>query len=126
MVDQIQAKDYLIPYGIFLVIIVVAFVAPPLGMIVGMFTPVPLILLYLQRGKVTGLTTITGVSLALLVLVGPQMAIAFIVAYGIMAAAMAETTRLSFSLEKIVLVSALVPAGLTVLLLFVGLAGEGA
>jgi len=90
-----------------------------------MFTPVPLILLYLQRGKITGLITITAVGLALLVLVGPQLAIAFIAAYGIMAAAMAETTRLSFSFEKIVLISALVPAVLTLLMLFIGLAGEG-
>ena len=98
--------------------------APPLGMIVGMFTPVPLILVYLQRGKVSGLITITGVGLALLFLVGPQLAIAFMVAYGIMAAAMAESTRLSFSFEKIIFVSTLVPAGLTLLLLFLGLAGE--
>lgn len=123
MVDRIQARDVLIPYGIFLVIILVAFVAPPLGMIVGMFTPVPLILVYLQRGKVSGLITITGVGLALLVLVGPQLAIAFMVAYGIMAAAMAESTRLSFSFEKIILVSTLVPAVLTLLMLFLGLAG---
>jgi uncharacterized protein YybS (DUF2232 family) len=124
VVDRIQARDVLIPYGIFLVIILVAFVAPPLGMIVGMFTPVPLILVYLQRGKVSGLITITGVGLALLVLVGPQLAIAFMVAYGIMAAAMAESTRLSFSFEKIILVSTLVPAGLTLLMLYAGLAGE--
>jgi uncharacterized protein YybS (DUF2232 family) len=108
-----------------LVIILVTFVAPPLGMLVGMFTPVPLILLYLQRGKITGLITITAVGLALLVLVGPQLAIAFIAAYGVMAAAMAETTRLSFSFEKIVLISALAPAVLTLLMLFIGLAGEG-
>jgi len=124
VVDRIQARDVLIPYGIFLVIILVTFVAPPLGMLVGMFTPVPLILVYLQRGKVAGLITITGIGLALLVLVGPQLAIAFIAAYGIMAAAMAETTRLSFSFEKIVLISALAPAVLTLLILFIGLDGE--
>jgi uncharacterized protein YybS (DUF2232 family) len=124
VVDRFQARDALIPYGIFLVIILVAFVAPPLGMLVGMLTPVPLILMYLQRGKITGLITITGVGLVLLVLVGPQLAIAFITAYGIMAAAMAETTRLSFSFEKILWVSALVPAVLTLLMLFIGLAGE--
>jgi uncharacterized protein YybS (DUF2232 family) len=124
VVDRFQARDALIPYGIFLVIVLVAFVAPPLGMIVGMLTPVPLILVYLQRGKITGLITITGVGLALLVLVGPQLAIAFIAAYGIMAVAMAETTRLSFSFEKIVLISTLAPAVLTLLMLFAGLAGE--
>ena len=123
MVDRIQARAFLIPYGIFLVIILVAFVVPPLGMFVAMFTPVPLILVYLQRGKVSGLITITGVGLALLVLVGPQLAIAFIGAYGIMAAAMAETTRLSFSFEKIILASALAPGALTLLILFIGLAG---
>jgi uncharacterized protein YybS (DUF2232 family) len=93
-------------------------------MLVGMFTPVPLILVYLQRGKITGLITITGVGLALLVLVGPQLAIAFIAAYGIMAAAMGEATRLSFSFEKIIWISTLVPAVLALLILYAGLAGE--
>ncbi|HKI49785.1 MAG TPA: DUF2232 domain-containing protein [Desulfobacteria bacterium] len=124
MVDRFQTRDVLIPYGIFLVIILVAFIAPPLAMFVGMFTPVPLILVYLQRGKMTGLVTITAVSLALLVLVGPQLAIAFIAAYGIMAAAMAETIRLSFSFEKIIGISALAPTVLTLLMLFIGLDGK--
>jgi uncharacterized protein YybS (DUF2232 family) len=123
VVDQFQARNALIPYGIFLVIIVLTFVAPPLGLIVGMFTPVPLILVYLQRGKITGLVTITGVALALLILVGPELAIAFVTAYGIMAAAMAESTRLSLSFEKIIGVSTLVPAVLTLLILFAGRAG---
>jgi uncharacterized protein YybS (DUF2232 family) len=123
VVDQFQARNALIPYGIFLVIIVLTFLAPPLGLIVGMFTPVPLILVYLQRGKITGLVTITGVALVLLVLVGPELAIAFVTAYGIMAAAMAESTRLSLSFEKIIGVSTLVPAVLTLLILFAGLAG---
>ena len=124
MVDPYQARDVLIPYGIFLVIILVAFIAPSLGMLVGMLTPVPLILVYLQRGKITGLLTISTVGLALFFLVGPQLAIAFITAYGLMAAAMAESTRLSFSFEKILLISTLVPAVLTLVMLFVGLAGE--
>jgi uncharacterized protein YybS (DUF2232 family) len=123
VVDPFQARNALIPYGIFLVIILLTFIAPPLGLIVGMFTPVPLILVYLQRGKITGLVTITGVALALLILVGPQLAIAFVTAYGIMAAAMAEATRLSLSFEKIIGVSTLVPAVLTLLILFAGLAG---
>jgi uncharacterized protein YybS (DUF2232 family) len=124
VVDRYQARDVLIPYGIFLVIILVTFVAPPLGMLVGMLTPVPLILVYLQRGKIVGLITISAVGLALLFLVGPELAIAFIASYGLMAAAMAEATRLSFSFEKILLISTLVPAVLTLLLLFAGLAGE--
>lgn len=97
---------------------------PPLGMLVAMFTPVPLILVYLQIGKVSGLITITGVSLALIVLAGPELAIAFLMAYGIMAAAMAETIRLSFSFEKILAISALAPAILSLLILFIGLAGK--
>ena len=102
MVDQYQPRDALIPYGIFLVIVLVAFVAPSLGIIVGMLTPVPLILVYLQRGKITGLITISAVGLALFFLVGPELAIAFIASYGLMAAAMAESTRLSFSFEKVI------------------------
>jgi uncharacterized protein YybS (DUF2232 family) len=124
VVDRFQARDVLIPYGIFLVIILVTFVAPPLGMFVGMLMPVPLILVYLQRGKITGLMTITAVGLALFFLVGPQLAITFIAAHGLMAAAMAESTRLSFSFEKVILISTLTPAVLALLMLFAGLVGE--
>ena len=66
------------PYGIFLGIVMVALFIPPLGMIVGIFTPVPLILVYLQRGKLTGLISIPTVAVALWVLVGPPLAIAFV------------------------------------------------
>ena len=124
MAERHQARDVLIPYGIFLVIILVAFVAPPLGMVVGMLTPVPLILVYLQRGKVTGLITISAVALALLFLVGPELAIAFIATSGLIAAAMAESTRLSFSFEKIILVSTLVPTVFALVMMFAGLTGE--
>ncbi len=95
-----------------------------MGVLAGVFIPVPLILVYLQRGKIVGLMTITAVALALMVTVGPQLAIAFVTAYGIMAAAMAEGTRLSLPFEKIVLFSALAPAVLTGLVIFAGMTGE--
>ncbi len=121
MVEPFQVRDVLLPYGIFLVIIMVSLVSPPLGVMAGVFIPVPLILVYLQRGKIVGLLTITAVALALMLTVGPQLAIAFVMAYGIMAAAMAEGTRLSLPFEKIVLFSALAPAVLTGLVMFAGM-----
>ena len=124
MVERFQARDVLLPYGIFLGILLVAWVIPPLGVIVGVLTPVPLILVYLQRGKLTGLISITVVSVALWILVGPQLAIAFVSAYGIMAATMAEATRLPLPFEKIVLFSALAPAILTGLLVVSGMADK--
>lgn len=125
MADQFQARDYLIPYGIFLAIVLLALLNPALGMLAGVFIPVPLILVYLQRGKTTGLITITGVSLALLFLLGPQLAIAFVTVYGIMAATMAEATRLSVPFEKTILFSALAPAVLTGIVVLVGMSGGG-
>ncbi len=68
--------------------------------------------------------SITVVSVALWILVGPQLAIAFISAYGIMAATMAEATRLPLPFEKIVLFSALAPAILTGLLVVSGMADK--
>jgi len=125
LTDGFQPRDYFIPYGIFLAIVLMAFLSPSLGMFAGVFIPVPLILVYLQRGKISGLVTITGVALVLLFLVGPQLAIAFISAYGIMAATMAEATRLSVPFDKTILFGALAPAVLTGLLVLVGMSGEG-
>ncbi len=124
MVERFQPRDILLPYGIFLAIFLVAWIIPPLGVIVGVLIPVPLILVYLQRGKLTGLISITGVAAALWILVGPQLAVAFVSAYGIMAAAMAEATRWSLPFEKTILFSALAPALLTGLLVVVGMTGQ--
>ena len=124
MVERFQPRDILLPYGIFLAIFLVAWIIPPLGVIVGVLIPVPLILVYLQRGKLTGLISIAGVAAALWILVGPQLAVAFVSAYGIMAAAMAEATRWSLPFEKTILFSALAPALLTGLLVVVGMTGQ--
>ncbi len=124
MVERFQARDVLLPYGIFLAIFLVAWIIPPLGVVVGVLIPVPLILVYLQRGKLTGLISITVVAVALWILVGPQLALAFVSAYGIMADALAEGTRLSLPFEKTVLFSALAPAILTGLLVVMGMTGE--
>ena len=106
---------------------VLALLVPPLRMIllmvVGTLIPVPLVLLYLHRGKTTGLIGITAVALSLWFLMGPAMAIGFITMYGVVAAALAEATRLSLSFQKTIAVSTLAPAVLSLMVLLAGFAG---
>ena len=129
MTDRFQTPGSFIPYGIALALLALAFLVPPLRMIllmvVGTLVPVPLVLLSLQRGRNVGLITITAVSVVLWLLLGPAMAIGFLAMYGVTAAAMAESTRLSFPFERIIVISTLAPTVLVLVILFAGFAGEG-
>ncbi len=117
-------KNVLIPYGIFLGIFFLALVIPQLGVIAEMLTPLPLILIYLQRGKVIGLMSVFVVFCMLLGLVGAPEAIIFFIEYAVMALVMAETIRLRFKFEKTIFYGALASTVLSIVFLFIMVTGK--
>lgn len=92
-----------VPLGIFLGILVLGAVAPPLGVIAGIFIPAPLILIYLRFGKQVGLISIAVIFAGLLVVTGAQRAILFVTEYAIVAVILGETIRWAFPYEKSIL-----------------------
>ncbi|MFQ5673612.1 MAG: DUF2232 domain-containing protein [Nitrospinales bacterium] len=123
MTAPLQWKDILLPAGVVLAIFLAALLLPPLGVLVGIFSPVPLIVISLQRGRRAGLMATALVLLALLAAAGGQQALFFLAEYAAMALVMAETIRLRMPFDKCILYSVLVSAaasGILLLLVFSG------
>ncbi len=124
MPEPNPVKNVLIPYGILLGIFFLALVIPQLGVLAEMLTPLPLILIYLQRGKVMGLLSVLVVFFMLLGLVGAPEAIIFFIEYAVMAIVMAETIRLRFEFEKTVFYGALASSVLSIAFMFIMITGN--
>ncbi|PIQ96011.1 MAG: hypothetical protein COV67_11805, partial [Nitrospinae bacterium CG11_big_fil_rev_8_21_14_0_20_56_8] len=79
-----------------------ALVFPPLALVAGILSPVPLIFVYLQVGKGAGLAVVAVIFGVLLAVMGPMQAILFLAEYAVLAVIMAETLRLGFSFDRCV------------------------
>ena len=92
-------------------------------MIVGIFSPAPLIIISLKRGVQVGLISTSLVFMALLMTIGVQQALFFFTEYAVLAIIMAETLRIRLSFDKCVLFSVLgstVLSGFLLILIFSG------
>jgi len=118
LTEPFQTRDIVLPYGIFLgMLLVTLLIPPPFNLVVQVFAPVPLVLIYLQRGKAVGLTTVVAIFILLMLAVGVEQAIVFIAEYAIMAVILAETIRLKFPFERSILFAAVGSAVLSLLML---------
>ncbi|MBI4385098.1 MAG: DUF2232 domain-containing protein [Nitrospinae bacterium] len=118
MPDQRRVKELAIPLVLLLAAFLTVLVFPPVGVVLGLITPSPLVLVNLQRGRLTGLLGIAGMFVLVLAAMGPKAAVIFAAEYGVLSAAMAESIRFQFPMEKSVFYSALASASLSLLTLF--------
>lgn len=125
MNDQPQPRDIFLPFGILLVILALGTLVPPLGMVAGIFVPVPLILIYLRYGTQVGLVSIALVFVAVLMAVGFKQALLFVTEYAVVAALLGETVRLGFPFQRSVLYAALGSIVLSSLLILVVSSSQG-
>ncbi|MEC7640775.1 MAG: DUF2232 domain-containing protein [Nitrospinota bacterium] len=107
-----------------LVIFFTALLLPPLGVVVGIFSPAPLIIISLKRGKHAGLITTGLVFLALLMATGIQQALFFVAEYAVLAIIIAEMVRQELSFDKCILFSVIGSAILSGLLLILVFSGK--
>ena len=107
-----------------LTIFLVALILPAMGMVIGIFSPVPLIYLYLQKGRETGLVGIFFVVLALFISLGLRHAAFFLAEYGVLAALLSESILIRLSVNRAVLVGALGTGLASGILLFFAFFGE--
>lgn len=123
MPNQDLFKGILLPAAIVLAIFFTALLLAPLGMIVGILAPAPLVVVSLQKGRQAGWIAAGLVVLAIMAAMGPRVAVFFFAEYAVMAFIMAETLRLRLAFEKCVSFSALGSAalmGFLLLLVFTG------
>ena len=118
----LPSNNLLIPVvlGFFLIVALVIF--PPLGALIGILSPFPLIFIYLQRGRQVGIALIALVFSVLLLLVGTDRAMLFLAEYAIMALVLAELIRMRLPGDRCIAGGALV-SGLMSMFLLVALLG---
>ncbi|MGP0564601.1 MULTISPECIES: DUF2232 domain-containing protein [unclassified Nitrospina] len=124
MNDPLTPRDLFLPFGILLVILLLGTLVPPLGVVGGIFVPVPLILIYLRYGKQVGLVSIALVFVAVLMMMGMKQAILFVTEYAVVAAILGETVRLGFPFQRSVLFAALGSIALSAMMILVISAGQ--
>jgi len=122
--DPTPPRNLLLPGIAVLVLGLMALVFPPLALVAGILSPVPLIFVYLQVGKGAGLAVVAVIFGVLLAVMGPMQAILFLAEYAVLAVIMAETLRLGFSFDRCVGFSASGSTLLSIFLLLVSFSGS--
>jgi uncharacterized protein YybS (DUF2232 family) len=82
---------------------------PFLGQIAALFTPVPLIILWVRSGRRAGLAALGSAGVAVLFLAGPQAAVILVSAFGLMAVGVGEGMFRKFKAEGAALLGGLLP-----------------
>jgi len=113
-----------LPVVLILAAVFAVLIFPPLGALVGVLAPAPLIFVYLQRGQVVGLILMGLVFVVLLLLAGPAQAMLFAAEYVVMAVILAETVKAQLTMDKCIFLSALGSMMLATFFLFVLFGGE--
>ncbi|MFV1951445.1 MAG: DUF2232 domain-containing protein [Nitrospinota bacterium] len=117
-----EIRETLFPIVLTSILFLSAIYIPLWGTLCGIFTPIPLIFVYLKRGKREGLLALFIVASALLLFVGIHAGVMFFVEYGVVAIVIAETVRRSYSIERIVLFStliSLIAVGIIIILTYI-------
>jgi len=105
---------------------VAGLVIPLLGQILALFTPVPLILVYVRNGKLAGLTTLVASTVIMSVLGGWQAAAILALSFGLMAIGISEGMRRNLRPENTSLLGGLLPVAVlgSIVLLYLARVGK--
>jgi uncharacterized protein YybS (DUF2232 family) len=98
-------------------------VFPPLGALIGILSPFPLIFICLQRGRQVGIALVALVFAVLLLLVGSDLAMLFLAEYALMALVLAEFIRMELPGDLCIAGGALA-SGLISMVLLAALLGD--
>ena len=102
-----------------------ALIIPVAGQILGLFAPVPLIIVFVRTGRREGAAALFAAVLLSGLLGGWQAAALFFFSFGLMALGTAEGMRRNMKPERIVLLGGLLPMAVSALLLFFYFLGAG-
>lgn len=119
MAESSPPKNLLVPVVLVFILFFALVVFPPLGALIGVLSPFPLVFIYLQRGRQVGVALVALVFAVLLLLVGTNQAMLFLAEYALMALALGELIRLQFSGDRCIAISALASGFVSMVLLMV-------
>ena len=112
-----------LPVILVVILVFALLVFPPLGALIGILSPFPLVFIYLQRGRQVGIALVALVFAVLLVLVGSSQAMLFLAEYALMALVLGESIRIQLPGDRCIVGSALV-SGIVSMILLATLLGD--
>ena len=119
MAEPLQPKNLLVPVVLVFVVFFALMVFPPLGALIGVLPPFPLVFIYLQRGRQVGFALMALVFVVLLLLVGANQAMLFLAEYALMALLLGEMIRIQLPGDRCIAISALASGLVSIVLLLV-------
>ena len=123
MAESIPPKNLLVPAVLVFILFFGLMVFPPLGALIGVLAPFPLVFISLQRGRQVGIALVALVFVVLLLLVGANQAMLFLAEYALMALVLGELIRFQLPGDRCIAISALA-SGFVSMILLVVLFGE--
>ena len=117
MAELIPPKNLLVPAVLVFILFFGLMVFPPLGALIGVLSPFPLVFIYLQRGRQAGIALVVLVFAVLLLLVGANQAMLFLAEYALMALVMGELIRFQLPGDRCIAISALASGFVSMVLL---------
>ena len=118
-----KSQSLLLPVVLVFALLFALVVIPPLGALVGILSPFPLVFIFLQRGKQVALVLMALIFGVLWFLVGQNQALLFMAEYAVMAFVLGEMIRARFPGGWCIGASSLISGGVSILLL-VALLGD--
>ena len=118
-----KSQNLLLPVVLVFALLFALVVIPPLGALVGILSPFPLVFIFLQRGKEVALVLMALIFGVLWFLVGQNQALLFMAEYAVMALVLGEMIRARLPGDWCIGASSLISGGVSILLL-VALLGD--
>ena len=119
MAEPSRPKNLLLPVILVFILFFALMVFPPLGALIGVLSPFPLVFIYLQRGRQVGFALMALVFVVLLLLVGANQAMLFLAEYALMALLLGEMIRIQLPGDRCIAISALASGLVSIVLLLV-------
>ena len=116
MAEPPSPKNMLVSVILVGILLFALMVFSPLGALIGVFSPFPLVFIYLQRGRQVGIILVVLVFGMLLMMVGVNQAMLFLAEYALMALLLGEMIRIQLPGDRCITISALA-SGLALILL---------
>lgn len=123
MTQDPQPKNLLLPVVLVFALLFALVAFPPLGALVGVLSPFPLVFIFLQRGRQAAIVLVVLIFGVLWFLVGQNQALLFMAEYAVMALVMGEMIRARFPGDWCIGAASLI-SGVVSILLLVALLGD--
>mgnify|MGYP005642359467 FL=1 len=119
MTESTPNQNLLVPIVLVFVLFLALAIFPPLGALIGVLSPFPLVFVALQKGRQVSIALMALVFVTLLLLVGADQATLFLAEYALLALLLGEMIRYRLSADRCIALSAVVTSLVSLVVLMV-------